>query len=178
MGCLAIFSLREALHEVELSSTFRNGLQQLTTPLHSVSPIQQLVSQFYSSFTAVLTRAHAHTYYISFRGALRDKLLRKLHSVTGAQHQTSATCNATFLTVARQVAEKIAQCNRTFTRANLRHPCRSPLPGMYPAGLISVRATLPIYLIDQVSSPAKGPRSRKGGGGGRGARALPPPQYF
>ena len=114
MGCLAIFSL----HEVELSSTFRNGLQQLTTPLHSVSPLQQLVSQFYSSFMAVLTRAHAHTYYISFRGALRDKLLRKLYSVTGPQHQTSATCNATFLTVARQVAEKIEQCNRAF-KANL-----------------------------------------------------------
>ena len=113
MGCLAIFSLREALHEVELRSTFRNGLQQLTTPLHSVSPLQQLVSQFYSRFMAVLTRAHAHTYYISFRRALRDKLLRKLHSVTGPQHQTSATCNATFSTVARQVAEKIAQCNRT-----------------------------------------------------------------
>ena len=50
MGYLAIFLLREALHEVELSSTFRNGLQQLTTPLHSVSPLQQLVSQFYGSF--------------------------------------------------------------------------------------------------------------------------------
>ena len=25
MGCLAMFLLREALHEVELSSTFRNG---------------------------------------------------------------------------------------------------------------------------------------------------------
>ena len=50
MVCLAIFLLREALHEVELSSTFHNGLQQLTTPLHSVSPLQQLVSQFYGSF--------------------------------------------------------------------------------------------------------------------------------
>ena len=118
MGCLAIFSLREALHEVELGSTFRNGLQQLTTPLHSVSPLQQLVSQFYSSFTAVLTRAHAHTYYISFRGALRDKL-RKSHSVTGPQHQTLATCNATFLTVARQVAEKTVQCNRTLTEVRV-----------------------------------------------------------
>ena len=48
--CLAIFLLREALHEVELSSTFRNGLQQLATPLHSVSPLQQLVSQFNGSF--------------------------------------------------------------------------------------------------------------------------------
>ena len=50
MGCLAMFLLREALHEVELSSTFRNGLQQLTIPLHSVSPLQQLVSQFYGTF--------------------------------------------------------------------------------------------------------------------------------
>ena len=48
----------------------------------------------------------------SFREALRDKLLRKLRSVTGPQHQTSATCNATFSTIARQLAEKIAQCNR------------------------------------------------------------------
>ena len=40
------FLLHEALHEVELSSTFRNGLQQLTIPSHSVSPLQQFVSQF------------------------------------------------------------------------------------------------------------------------------------
>ena len=45
MACLASFSLREALHEVELSSTFRNGLQQLATPLHSVSPLQQRFSR-------------------------------------------------------------------------------------------------------------------------------------
>ena len=48
--CVAIFLLREALHKVELSSTFHNGLQQLIIPLHSVSPLQQLVSQFYGSF--------------------------------------------------------------------------------------------------------------------------------
>ena len=69
MGCLAIFLLREALHKVELSSIFRNGLQQLTTPLHSVSPLQH--------FMAVLTREHAHTSCFSFRGTLRDKLLKK-----------------------------------------------------------------------------------------------------
>ena len=33
-----VLLLRETLHEVELSSTFRNGLQQLATPLHGVSP--------------------------------------------------------------------------------------------------------------------------------------------
>ena len=124
MGCLAIFSLREALHEVELRSTFRNGLQQLTTSLHSVSPVQQLVSQFYSSFTAVLTRAHVHTYYISFRGALPDKLLRKLHSVTGPQHQTSATCNATFLIVARQVAEKFHSVTGPLNALKFEYPKR------------------------------------------------------
>ena len=57
MGCLAIFLSREALHEVEFSSTFRNGLQQLTTPLHSVSPLRQLVSQFYGNFNK---GAYAH----------------------------------------------------------------------------------------------------------------------
>ena len=38
--------LREALHEVELDSTFRNGLQQLAT----ASPLKQLFLQFYGSF--------------------------------------------------------------------------------------------------------------------------------
>ena len=79
MGCLAIFLLRKALHEVELSFTFRNGLQQLTIPLHSVSPLQQLVSQFYGSFN---------------KGAC-------MFFVTNS--------------IARQVAEKIAQCNKALT---------------------------------------------------------------
>ena len=84
MGCLTIFLFCEALHEVELGSTFRNGLQQLTTPLHSVivSPLEQLVSQFYGSFN-------------------------------------KGTCvNFLFFvprTIARHVAEKIAQCNRAST---------------------------------------------------------------
>ena len=56
---------------------------------------------FLLHFTAVLTMAHAHSSCFSFRGALRDRLLRKLHSVAGPQHQTSATCNATFSTIAR-----------------------------------------------------------------------------
>ena len=50
---------------------------------------------------------------------LRDKLLGKLHSVTGPQHQTSATCKAKFSIIARKVAEKIAWCNRAFIQ-NLR----------------------------------------------------------
>ena len=113
MGCLAIFLLREALHEVELSSTFRIRLWQLTIPLHSdYHPFSNLSC----NFMAVLTRAHAHTCCFSFRVALRDKLLRKLHKyLTRPQHQTLATCNATFSTIARQVAEKIAQCNRAFS---------------------------------------------------------------
>ena len=79
MGCLAIFLLREALHGVELSSTFRNGLQQLATPSHSVSPLQQLFLQFYGSFN----NGACHSSCFSFWKALPDKLLRKLHSVTG-----------------------------------------------------------------------------------------------
>ena len=76
MGCLAIFLLREALHEVELSSTFRNGLQQLTTVYHPFSNLSR-------NFTAVLARAHVHTSCFSFGGTLPDKLLGKLRSVTG-----------------------------------------------------------------------------------------------
>ena len=52
-----------------------------------------------------------------FQGVLRDKLPRKLDSATGPQHQTWVTCNATLSTITRQVAEKIAQCNRAFTRS-------------------------------------------------------------
>ena len=56
--CLAIFLLREVLHKVEFSSTFRNGLQQLTTPLHSVTgPLVNLSR----NFTRVLTRVHVCT---------------------------------------------------------------------------------------------------------------------
>ena len=71
--------LCEALHEVKLSSTFRKGLQQLATPLHSVPPLEQLVSQFYGSFNK---GARAHFLFFVPRSS------------------------------ARQVAEKIAQCNR------------------------------------------------------------------
>ena len=76
MGCLTIFLVREALHEVELSSSFCNELQQLTILLHSV--IYHPSSNLSHNFMAVLTRAHVHTSCFLFRGALRDKLLRKL----------------------------------------------------------------------------------------------------
>ena len=79
--------------------------QGITTPATGLS----------RNFTAFLTGAHAHTSFLSFGGALRDKLLRKLHSVTGPQHQTSETCNAKFSVIARQVTEKIAQCNRALS---------------------------------------------------------------
>ena len=109
------FCWGEALRIVELSSTFRNGFQQLTTPLHSVSPLQQLVPQFYGSF-----KKGASTHFLFFvPRSIARQLLRKLHSVTGPQHQTSATCNAKFSTIARQVAEKIPQCNRAFKKLHL-----------------------------------------------------------
>ena len=109
MGCLAIFLLFEALHEVRIAATHCSNWQLHCTVYHSSSNLSR-------NFTALLTRAHAHTSSFSFRRALQDKLLRKLHSVTGPQHQTSATCNATFSTIVRQVAEKIAQCNRAFKK--------------------------------------------------------------
>ena len=88
MGCRK-FLLRKALHEVEISSTFRNRLQQLATPLHSVTPLQQRFSQFYGSFNK---GACAHFLFIVTRS------------------------------LARQVAEKIAQCNRVF-KLRLRKRC-------------------------------------------------------
>ena len=81
------------------------------------------------NFTAVLTRAYVHTSCFSLRGALRDKLLRKSHSVTGPQNQTSATCNATFPTIARQVAQKIALCNRAFKCPLKWKAVNTPPPG-------------------------------------------------
>ena len=73
--------------KVELSSTLRNGLQQLTTPLHSVSPLQQLFSHFYGSFNK---SACAHFLFFVPRS------------------------------IARQVAEKIAQRNRASNLGNLQ----------------------------------------------------------
>ena len=80
----------------------------------------------------ILARAHALSFCLSFRGALQDKLLRKLRSVTMPQHQTSATCNATISTIVIQVAEKIAQCkcnralmtlNKSFLLVNWSQKC-------------------------------------------------------
>ena len=107
MGCLAIFFLSEALHEVELSSTFRNGLQELTPPLHSVSPLQQLFSQFHGSFNKGTC---AHFLFFVPRSIARQ-VAEKIAQCNGASTSTSATCNAKFSTIARQAAEKISQCN-------------------------------------------------------------------
>ena len=79
MGCLANFVLREALHEVILSSTFLNGLQQLTIPFHSVSTLQQLVSQFYVSFN---NGACAQYLFFVPRSTARQ-VAEKLNNVTG-----------------------------------------------------------------------------------------------
>ena len=95
---VAIILLREALYE---AATDCNNWQHHCTVYHPSSNLSR-------NFTTVLTSVHAHTSCFSFRGALRDKLLRKLHSVSNPHHQTSATCNAKFSTIARQVAEKIA----------------------------------------------------------------------
>ena len=97
MACLA----SEALHKVDFSSNFRNGLQQLATPLHSVSPLQHFVSHFYVSFNK---GACAH-FLFSFRGAMvtrtslsqdggsgkKRKLLRSRFSVT--PNRSSLQCN-------------------------------------------------------------------------------------
>ena len=60
-----------------LFATYSSNWQHHCTVYHPSSNLSR-------NFTAVLTKAHAHTSCFSFRGALRDKLLRKLHSVTGS----------------------------------------------------------------------------------------------
>ena len=107
MGCLAIFfccAKRCTKYNFATDSAATgNTIAQCI--------IQQLVSQFYGSFNK---GACAHFLFFVPRSIARQ-LLRKLHSVTVPQHQTSATCNAAFSTIARQVAEKIAQCNRALS---------------------------------------------------------------
>ena len=41
-----LFLLRATLHEVESNSTFCNNCSNLQLPLHSVTPLQQLATQF------------------------------------------------------------------------------------------------------------------------------------
>ena len=84
-----LFWLRNALHEVEFSSSLLKALQQLTTPLQSATLLQQFSSYFFENFT----RAHVHIFVYISRGYL-------------SQHFQ--------LGVARQVTEKIAQCNKAF----------------------------------------------------------------
>ena len=100
--------LRKAFHEVELRTTFHNGLQQLATPLHSVSPPPSPPNNVSRNFTAVLTSAHAHT----FRSELwvREQaypmiVLRSRCSVTPILGNLQR--------IARQVADKTAQYNRS-----------------------------------------------------------------
>ena len=91
---LQFFLFCVALHEVELRSTFCNALQQLATPLHSISPFQQLCSQFLETLSLT---AHAQGFFriflptvflnfppnISPPAKKNYKLLRKLRSLTG-----------------------------------------------------------------------------------------------
>ena len=111
IACLAIFLLREALHEVELSSTFRNGLQQLATPLHSVSPLQQLVSQFYDSFN----KGACAYFLFFFSKSTARQVAEKIAQCNMASTLNLGNLQRYISTIARQVAEKIAQCNRAFT---------------------------------------------------------------
>ena len=63
MGCLAIFLLHKALHEVELTLLFAmdcSNWQHHCTVYHPSSNLSR-------NFTAVLTRVHAHTSCIVFR---------------------------------------------------------------------------------------------------------------
>ena len=73
--CLATFLLRATLHEVELSSTFCNNFSNFQSPLHSVTPFQQLVSQCFA-------RSANQDPYYCLLGPHRLQVAGKLHSVT------------------------------------------------------------------------------------------------
>ena len=45
-GFLTFFLVRATLHEEKLGTTFRNALQQVSTPLHSVSPLSNFPRNF------------------------------------------------------------------------------------------------------------------------------------
>ena len=79
------FLLRKALYAVELISTFPNGLQQLATPLHGVSPHQQRFSKFYDSFNK---GACTHFSFFIQRSIARQVAGKIVQSVTGPKHQT------------------------------------------------------------------------------------------
>ena len=73
------FLLRTALHEVELSSTFCNNYSNFQSPLHSVTPLQQLVSQCFAR------SANQDPYYPLLgppRSQFCELLTVPLHSVT------------------------------------------------------------------------------------------------
>ena len=89
------FLLRKALYEVELSSTFRNGLQQPITPLYSVSPLLILFSQIYGSSnkgacTHALLVFRSEGLWIREPGQKYCKLLRSRWSVNTQPRQLAA----------------------------------------------------------------------------------------
>ena len=110
MGCLAIFLLREALHEIELSSTFRNGLQQLTTPLHSVSLLQQLASQFYGNFNK---GACAQFLFFVQRSIVRQ-VAEKIVQCNRASAPNLGNLQRLIFSHCETSCWRIAQCSRAF----------------------------------------------------------------
>ena len=77
---------------------------------HCTSPLQQLVSQFYSSFNKGVC---AHFLFFVPRSIARQ-VAEKIAQCNKASTPNSTTCNAKFSTIVRQISEKIALCNRAF----------------------------------------------------------------
>jgi len=104
--------LARELQEVEFRSTFRNALQQLAAPLHSVIPLQELFSDFFSrtlhshAFISLLWNDMGTRRFELSSAKNIESCWERLHSVTGLffprQHASQG--------VATQVTEKIAQC--------------------------------------------------------------------
>ena len=93
------FLLHGALHKVELLSTYRNALQKLSTPLHSVSPFQQLLLQFSSHVRCQSMRIFWYPpswfWLPAYLGPKSGKLLEKI-----AQCDRAMIFSATFIATA------------------------------------------------------------------------------
>jgi len=98
----------------EFTATFRNAMQQLVAPLHSVSPLQQLSSQFFSHVLYKRMRE----FIILLWNYLGTRPFSKILKVA---ENDCTVYNRAQQRFARQFAEKIAQCNSTLKRFNWKH---------------------------------------------------------
>jgi len=109
-------TLSTALHKVEFKSTFHNALQQLVAPLHRISTLQQLSSQFL--IQVLYRRMHEFIILLWNDLGMRHFQLTSVKNIENCWerlHGGTGPSNLFRNGAARQAAEKIAQCNSTLS---------------------------------------------------------------